>query len=154
MDVKEEGNQAQECDNKRSFKFSNDLSLEEIRTIQADFCKQRDWDQFHSPRNLLLAMVGEVGELAELFQWKGEVKEGLPEWSDKEKTNLEHELSDVLIYLVRLADKCNIDLPVAVLEKIELNKKKYPADIVRGQSKKYTEYEINGEPEAKKSKDS
>ena len=63
-------------------------------------------------------------------------------------------MSDVLIYLVRLADKCNIDLPVAVLEKIELNKKKYPADIVRGQSKKYTEYEINGEPEAKKSKDS
>jgi len=120
--------------------FSASPNLEEIRILQADFVSERNWDKFHSPRNLLLALVGEVGELAECFQWKGEVNEGLLDWSSEEKTHLAEELSDVLIYLVRLADKCKIDLPKAVLSKIEMNKRKYPANIVRGSSRKYTEY--------------
>eukprot|EP00112_Aurelia_sp_Birch-Aquarium-sp1_P011915 Seg2500.4 transcript_id=Seg2500.4/GoldUCD/mRNA.D3Y31 product="dCTP pyrophosphatase 1" protein_id=Seg2500.4/GoldUCD/D3Y31 len=126
-------------------KFSDDLSLEEIRKMQEEFSNQRDWDQFHSPRNLLLALIGEVGELAEVFQWKGEVKEGLPDWPPKEKENVSHELSDILIYLVRLADKCDVDLSSAVREKFELNTKKYPAHIVKGSSKKYTEYKTKNE---------
>ncbi|XP_027059827.1 dCTP pyrophosphatase 1-like isoform X1 [Pocillopora damicornis] len=110
------------------------------RQMQSQFAKERDWDQFHQPRNLVLAMVGEVGEVAELFQWKGEVKEGLPDWSLKDKHHLAQELSDVLIYLVRLAEKCHVDLPKEVVAKIALNSKKYPADLVKGSSKKYTEY--------------
>lgn len=78
-------------------------------------------------------------------QWKGELKDGVPELTNSERTNLEHELSDVLIYLVRLSQLCHIDLPKAVLEKFEHNKNKYPADIVYGSSKKYTEYDLENQ---------
>lgn len=122
------------------FAFSAKPTLEEIRQIHADFTDERDWNQYHKPRNLLLAMVGEVGEVAELFQWKGEVSEGLADWTEKEREQLAHELSDVLIYLVELAEKCHVDLPQAVLRKVELNKQKYPASKVHGLAKKYTEY--------------
>ncbi|XP_001636971.3 dCTP pyrophosphatase 1 [Nematostella vectensis] len=125
---------------KPPFRFANKLSLEDIRQKQNKFASEREWDQFHSPRNLLLAMVGEVGEVAELFQWKGEVKDGLEDWSEKERTHLGQELSDVLIYLVRLAEKCHVDLPSVVVQKIALNEKKYPVELVKGSSKKYTEY--------------
>lgn len=124
----------------KRFTFSAKPTLEEIRQIHADFTDERDWNQYHKPRNLLLAMVGEVGEVAELFQWKGEVAEGLPDWTEKEQEQLAHELSDVLIYLVELAEKCHVDLPQAVLRKVELNKQKYPASKVHGLAKKYTEY--------------
>lgn len=106
--------------------FSSSLSLEEIRQIQSKFASERDWDQYHSPRNLLLAMVGEVGELSELFQWRGEVSKGLPGWPEAEREHLGQELSDVLIYLVRLAEQCHVDLPAAVLDKFKLNAQKYP----------------------------
>ncbi|KAM7312754.1 dCTP pyrophosphatase 1 [Ixodes scapularis] len=122
------------------FSFGNSLSLESIRKVQEEFSKERNWDQYHSPRNILLAMIAEVGEVSECFQWKGEVKEGLPDWTSEEKTHLGEELSDVLIYLVRLADRCRIDLPSAVLRKVELNKQKYPASRVYGKSDKYTAY--------------
>ncbi|KAK1151928.1 dCTP pyrophosphatase 1 [Acipenser oxyrinchus oxyrinchus] len=121
--------------------FSAKPNLEDIRQLQAQFTDERDWNQYHQPRNLLLALVGEVGEVAELFQWKGEVEEGLPDWSEQERMALSHELSDVLIYLVELAEKCHVDLPRAVLEKMELNRIKYPASKVRGSAKKYTEYQ-------------
>jgi len=125
---------------KKQFSFSDDVTLENIREKAAKFADDRDWNQFHSPRNLLLAMVGEVGELSEIFQWKGEVKEGLPDFSDDEKVHLGQELSDVLIYLLRLSDKCHIDLPKAALEKIKLNEKKYPVELASGSCKKYTAY--------------
>jgi dCTP diphosphatase len=73
-------------------------------------------------------------------QWKGEVEDGLPDFSDEERVHVAEELSDVLIYLIRLADKCHVDLPKAAIRKMELNAKKYPAEKVRGSSKKYTEY--------------
>lgn len=91
------------------------------------FAKERDWDRFHVPRNLVLALTGEVGELAELFQWKEDCPPGLPNWTDREKEHLGEELSDVLLYLVRLADRCGIDLPTAAIRKMSLNAKKYPA---------------------------
>jgi len=97
-------------------------------------------DQFHTPRNLALALVGEVGELCECFQWKGEVAEGLPGFSAKERAHVGQELSDVLLYLLRLADKCAVDLPAVCLDKISLNALKYPSKMVRGSSKKYSEY--------------
>ncbi|XP_073136403.1 uncharacterized protein [Henckelia pumila] len=105
---------------------TEEVSLEELKRQLAKFAKERNWDQFHSPRNLLLAMVGEVGELSEIFQWKGEVQRGLPDWEEQEKTHLGEELSDVLLYLIRLSDICGIDLGEAALRKIQLNGTKYP----------------------------
>ncbi|XP_007230298.2 glutamyl-tRNA(Gln) amidotransferase subunit B, mitochondrial [Astyanax mexicanus] len=122
------------------FSFSAEPSLEQIRRLQAEFTEERDWSQFHQPRNLLMALVGEVGEVAELFQWRGEVSEGLPGWSDSDREKVAQELSDVCIYLVELAEKCRVDLPQAVLRKMELNRRKYPASKVHGSAKKYTEY--------------
>ncbi|XP_071092942.1 dCTP pyrophosphatase 1-like [Haliotis cracherodii] len=124
-----------------TFMFSNKPSLEEIRKISSKFADDRDWNQFHTPRNLLLALTAEVGELTEIFQWKGEVKEGLPDFSEAEKRHVGQEMSDVLLYLVRLADKCHVDLTAAVVDKIKLNGKKYPADKVYGKSNKYTDYD-------------
>lgn len=122
------------------FTFSPEPTIEDIRRMQAEFTDERDWNQFHQPRNLLLAMVGEVGEVAELFQWRGEVAEGLPDWTESEREQLAHELSDVMIYLVELAEKCHVNLPQAVLRKMALNRQKYPASKVHGSAKKYTEY--------------
>ncbi|XP_034543319.1 glutamyl-tRNA(Gln) amidotransferase subunit B, mitochondrial [Notolabrus celidotus] len=122
------------------FTFTTEPTIEDIRRMQAEFTDERDWNQFHQPRNLLLAMVGEVGEVSELFQWRGEVAEGLPDWTESEREQLAQELSDVLIYLVELAEKCRVDLPQAVLRKMALNRLKYPANKVHGSAKKYTEY--------------
>merc|ERR1719204_259960 len=120
-------------------KFS-DLSLETLRSQMSEFARERDWDQFHTPRNLVLALTGEVGELAEIFQWRGEVKPGLPSFSEDDKTHLGEELSDVLLYLVRLADRCDVDLADAVQKKMIKNAKKYPVDKAKGSSAKYTAY--------------
>ncbi|PON66924.1 EAR [Parasponia andersonii] len=115
------------------------VTLEELQMKMAEFARERDWDQFHSPRNLLLALVGEVGELSEIFQWRGEVPRGLPDWKDEEKQHLGEELSDVLLYLVRLSDICGIDLGKAALRKLDLNAIKYPVKLSKGSSKKYTQ---------------
>ncbi|CAI5790975.1 dCTP pyrophosphatase 1 [Podarcis lilfordi] len=123
------------------FQFSAEPTLEDIRRLQSGFTAERGWGKYHQPRNLLLALVGEVGELAELFQWREEAPEGLPGWTVPEREALSDELSDVLIYLVALADKCRVDLPSAALRKIGKNRLKYPAERVYGSSKKYTEYE-------------
>ncbi|XP_010466951.1 PREDICTED: dCTP pyrophosphatase 1-like [Camelina sativa] len=104
-----------------------EVSLQTLSKKMDDFAKARDWEKYHSPRNLLLAMVGEVGELSEIFQWKGEVARGCPDWKEEEKVHLGEELSDVLLYLVRLSDACGVDLGKAALRKIELNAIKYPA---------------------------
>ncbi|XP_044501969.1 dCTP pyrophosphatase 1 [Mangifera indica] len=103
------------------------VSLDLLKKKMDDFAKERNWERFHSPRNLLLAMVGEVGELSEIFQWKGEVAKGLPDWKEEEKVHLGEELSDVLLYLIRLSDMCGVDLGKAALRKVELNAIKYPA---------------------------
>ncbi|CAN6479522.1 unnamed protein product [Victoria cruziana] len=103
-----------------------DVGLKELKCKLEEFASARDWDQFHSPRNLLLAMVGEVGELSEIFQWKGEVARGLPNWEERDKEHLGEELSDVLLYLIRLADICGVDLGDAVTKKLIKNAIKYP----------------------------
>eukprot|EP01065_Artemidia_motanka_P028125 TRINITY_DN33371_c0_g1_i1.p1 TRINITY_DN33371_c0_g1~~TRINITY_DN33371_c0_g1_i1.p1 ORF type:complete len:176 (+),score=72.39 TRINITY_DN33371_c0_g1_i1:45-530(+) len=117
-----------------------DLSLERVRGSLEAFAKERDWEQFHTPRNLLLALQGEVGEVSELFQWKGEVKPGLPGWSADDRRRVGEELSDVLAYTVRMADRCGIDLADAVARKMKKNAEKYPAGLCKGSSAKYTAY--------------
>lgn len=121
-----------------------DVSLEQLRRAQQMFAAERDWDQFHTPRNLLLALVGEVGELSELFQWKPDMQcvRDLPGFSPAEKTHVAEEISDVLLYLIRLADICGVDLGHAVLDKLQKNAVKYPIEKCRGSSAKYTQYHL------------
>jgi dCTP diphosphatase len=127
--------------------FRTDVTLEDLRVRLADFANDRDWNQYHTPRNLLLAMVGEVGELSEIFQWRGDAgcAPGLPGWKSADREHLGEEMSDVLLYLLRLADRCEVDLGRAVLRKLRKNAEKYPAAKVRGSSRKYTEYAADNE---------
>lgn len=103
-----------------------------------DFAAERDWDQFHSPKNLAMALVGEAGELAAEFQWLTEEQSRAPDAA--QLARIRAECADVLNYLVRLADKLDIDLVAAAHEKIEDNARRYPAEKVRGRANKYTEY--------------
>ncbi|XP_074854562.1 dCTP pyrophosphatase 1 [Carettochelys insculpta] len=123
------------------FTFSAEPSLEDIRRLQAEFVAERGWCQFHQPRNLVLALVGEVGEVAELFQWRAEARAGLPGWAPGERAALAEELSDVLLYLVSLAQQCHVDLPQAALRKLDRNRARYPADRAHGSARKYTHYQ-------------
>lgn len=119
-----------------------DVSIEQLRRAQQMFAAEREWEQFHTPRNLLLALVGEVGELSEIFQWKGDtVARDLPTFTPAEKQHVAEEVSDVLLYLVRFADICGIDLGQAVLEKLQKNAAKYPVDKCRGSAARMTPYQ-------------
>ncbi len=112
-------------------------TLEALKVSLRRFAARRDWDQFHSPKNLAIALSVEASELLEHFQW---VTEAESRRLDRYKLNqVGDELADVLIYLVRLADKLGIDLLDAAARKLRKNAKKYPAEKVRGSSKKYTE---------------
>ena len=102
------------------------------------FAKARDWDQFHSPKNLSMALMVEVAELMEHFQWLTEQQS--VNLSPDIKDAVAEELADILLYLVRLSDKLGVDLKQAALHKLEKNAAKYPAEKVRGSSKKYSEY--------------
>ena len=135
--------------------FHDTTSLETLRSDLSSFAKQRDWDQFHSPRNVALAMVGEVGEIAECFQWKNDeaCQNNLEEWKDSKLIHLGEEMSDVLLYLIRLADQCNIDLVAAAKRKLIINGLKYPASQVKGRSAKYTEYKTEWRARAAKEKE-
>ncbi len=118
--------------------MSTAASLAELRDRIRNFVAERDWDQFHSPKNLATALAVEAAELLEPFQW---LKAGTPEELGAVKLgSVRHELADVLIYLVRLADKLDVDLAAAAQEKMEINRNKYPADEVRGDSRKYSDY--------------
>ena len=105
-----------------------------------EFADRRDWQQFHSPRNLVLALVGEVGELAAEFQWIADADESrlnVPET----KSAIGAEMADVLSYLLRLSDVLCIDLEEAVVTKISQNELRYPVESSRGSARKYTAYE-------------
>lgn len=108
-----------------------------LRDQLRQFAAERDWDQFHSPKNLASALAVEAAELLEPFQWltDGQSRNLAPE----QLQAVRHEIADVLIYLIRLADKLDVDLLAAAREKIALNAQKYPADKARGSTRKYTE---------------
>jgi dCTP diphosphatase len=113
--------------------------LDKIKMRLRQFADERDWDQFHSPKNLAMALIVEAAELVEHFQWLTEAQsQKLP--ADK-LAEVEQEIADIQIYLIRLADKLGIDMEKAVNAKIKLNEKKYPAKKVRGKAGKYYEYD-------------
>ncbi len=113
-------------------------SLDKIQEKLRQFALVRDWDQFHSPKNLSMALAGEVGELLELFQWLTE--EQSKNLTREQHKAVEEEVADVFLYLLRLADSLGVDLVEAAKNKIIVNEQKYPADKVKGSPKKYTEY--------------
>jgi len=119
--------------------MSND-DLEALRQRLADFAATRDWDQFHSPKNLAMALIAECAELVEHFQWLTE--EESKALSPEKKAAVCLELADILIYLVRISDKLDIDLLDAARDKIAINEERYPADKVRGDARRASEYEI------------
>lgn len=113
--------------------------LDQIKVELRQFAEERDWDQFHSPKNLAMALIVEAAELVEHFQWLTE--EQSRTLDQKQLDKVREELADIQIYLIRISDKLNIDLLGAVSKKMEANEKKYPSEKVRGSAKKYTEYE-------------
>lgn len=122
---------------KKAAKNHSGLALSELRDSLRSFAAERDWDQYHSPKNLAAALIVEAGELLEHFQW---LTDGASKSiTTKQLVEVREEIADVLIYLVRLADKLNINLLDAARAKIRKNALKYPVKKSRGSSRKYTE---------------
>jgi len=113
-------------------------SLDALRARVNNFVTERDWAQFHSPKNLAMAMIVEAGEVVEHFQWMTEQESRQLDAQTKEQVG--HELSDTLVYLLRIAEVCGIDLIEAANKKIDLNAQKYPVDKCKGSNAKYTNY--------------
>lgn len=112
-------------------------SLTQLRDALRRFAAERDWDQFHFPKNLAIALSVEASELLEHFQWVPDRDSAaLP---DETRAKVREELADVLLYLIRLADKLDIELATAAFDKLAINAEKYPVHKARGSSKKYTE---------------
>ena len=112
-------------------------SFESLRDALRAFAGERDWDQFHSPKNLAVSLSVEAAELLQNFQWvSDEQSKALP---GDVVARVRDEMADVLFYLVRLADKLNVDLTEAAQRKMEVNALRYPVDKARGRSTKYTD---------------
>jgi NTP pyrophosphatase (non-canonical NTP hydrolase) len=104
-----------------------------------EFARERDWEQFHSPKNLAMALSVEVAEIVEIFQWL--TQEESKNLGSVKLDKVKQEIGDVMIFLINLADKFGIDPLEAAREKIMMNRLKYPAELVKGKANKYTEYE-------------
>lgn len=116
--------------------------MQDLNHLQAylrKFAKDRDWDQFHSPKNLSMALSVEVSELVENFQWLTE--EQSYALDERQRAAVIDEIADVQMYLARLADKLDINIGEAIEQKIVKNEAKYPAEKVKGSSKKYNQYD-------------
>lgn len=109
-----------------------------VRKIRS-FVDERDWEQFHSPKNLAMALIVEASELVEIFQWMSE--EQSLNLDPDQKRRVEEEVADVMNYLIRICDRMDIDLLKATDRKIEINSEKYPTEQVRGRALKYSEYQ-------------
>jgi dCTP diphosphatase len=114
------------------------LEIESLRAELRVFARERDWEQFHSPKNLAMALAVESAEVLEHFQWLTEAESAA--LTPERKSAVAAELCDVLFYLVRLADRLDVDLGAASAAKLAANAAKYPVDRVRGSARKYDEY--------------
>src|SRR5215207_3959404 len=114
------------------------LSLEDLRTAIREFIAERKWEQFHSPKNLAMALSVEASEIVEHFQWLTEEQSrNLP---SEKLAEIREEIGDVMIYLAELAGALGVDPVEAARSKLEINKQKYPVGLVKGKASKYTEY--------------
>jgi len=119
--------------------LDSDTDIEFLRRKVRDFISERDWEQFHNPKDLAMSISIESSELMELFQWK--TREEVEEIQDDPETvaELRRELADIIIYSISLANALDVDISEIVLEKLRENQRKYPVDKVKGSAKKYTE---------------
>ena len=122
---------------RKASKGGSDTTLLDLRDRLRKFTAERDWEQFHSPKNLAAALIVEAAELLEHFQWLTE--DASKALTEQQRPQVAEEMADVLIYLIRLADELDIDLLEAAREKIKKNALKYPADKARGSIRKYTD---------------
>lgn len=113
------------------------MDIKNLEQIIKKFSKDRDWDQFHSPKNLSMALSVESSELLEIFQWLTE--EESYNLSESKKQHSKEEIADIAIYLLRISMKLDIDLEEAIIEKMKKNEKKYPVEKFKGSAKKYNE---------------
>jgi NTP pyrophosphatase (non-canonical NTP hydrolase) len=114
-------------------------SLDQLNARLLQFAHERDWEQFHTPKNLVMALAGETGELLEHFQWLTEAQSAT--LNDEKKQQVAHEMADILLYLIRLSERLDIDLIAAANEKIAINAVRYPAEKVRGDARRAGEYD-------------
>jgi len=114
-----------------------ELNLKGLKNELREFADDRDWNQFHTPKNLSMALAGEVGELVEIFQWLKEEDSKLENISVENLSRTKEEIADIFLYLIRIADKLDIDLVKVAQEKIDINSQKYPIQKAKGNAIKY-----------------
>lgn len=112
------------------------FNFEQLQADLRDFAHERDWEQFHNPKNLAMALAGEVGELLAVMQWLSAEQCEPGALSESDRAAIEAEFADVLIYLARLSDQLEIDVRAAVNAKMKSNADRYPADRFRGSAGK------------------
>ena len=118
--------------------MSEVLEVVQIQKILRSFAAERDWEQFHNPKNLAMALAGEAGELLAEFQWLSPEQSASP--TDEQLNRINEEIADVMIYTLRLADKLDIDLSKAIKDKISKNSIKYPKELSKGRADKSTSF--------------
>ncbi|MBT8429037.1 MAG: nucleotide pyrophosphohydrolase [Gammaproteobacteria bacterium] len=114
-------------------------SLDDLNAKLLAFARERDWEQFHSPKNLSMALAGEAGELIEHFQWLSE--DASANLNVEKKDQVALEMADILIYLIRLSERLDIDLVDAAYRKMAMNRARYPSERVRGDARRAEEYD-------------
>jgi NTP pyrophosphatase (non-canonical NTP hydrolase) len=119
------------------------FDINKLLKLQRKFVKEREWDVFHTPKNLSMALAGEAGELVEIFQWLTP-EESFDVMKDPKKAiQIRHELADILYYTLRIADRLGVDLEESMINKLKENAKRYPVKLSKGNAKKYTELKTN-----------
>lgn len=124
------------------------MAIPRLQALIAQFSAEREWERFHTPKNLVMALTGEVGELSELFQWLTAEESATVVQDPAGRTRVEEEIADVFIYLLRLADVLDVDLVTAVEAKLRVNEERYPVDISRGRAVKYSDLDRHSESSA------
>ena len=119
--------------------MDSDCTIEDLKRLAGDFCEERDWAQFHNPKDLAIGIASEAGELLELFRFKSE-EQSAEMCAESRRTDVSEELADTLYFVLRFSQITGIDLSEALKDKLAKNALKYPADKVRGCNKKYDEY--------------
>jgi NTP pyrophosphatase (non-canonical NTP hydrolase) len=119
----------------------NERKIYELKEKIKEFCEARDWDQFHNAKELAIALSIEASELLEIFRWKTPEEVQALFKNEKKKEDIEDEMADILYFLVRIAQRYDLDLSEALDRKMEKNEKKYPIDKAKGSNKKYNEFD-------------
>jgi NTP pyrophosphatase (non-canonical NTP hydrolase) len=118
----------------------NERKIHELKEKVKKFCDERDWDQFHNAKDLAIALSIETSELLEIFRWKSPEEVNALFENEKKKEDIEDEMADVLYFLIRIAQRYDLDLSDALDRKMEKNEKKYPVEKAKGSNKKYNEF--------------